>query len=98
MLVSEIKGWHWAITWDNASPADSSSMLAALGALGNLTEVQTKTTCLLAPKSGVTWRKIRSAIEVNLHPKKGNALYVNLRSGKVFQRGKRTGHKWKKVV
>lgn len=39
MLISELKGWHWAITWDNPIPADSSAMLAALSALGNLTAV-----------------------------------------------------------
>ena len=98
MLLSEIKGWHWAITWDNPIPANSSTMLAALKKLGKLTKVQTKTSCILAPKASVSWRQIRSAIESNLHPTKGNALYVNLRNGSVFQRGKITNHKWKKVI
>jgi hypothetical protein len=98
MLISEIKGWHWAITWDNPLPADSSAMLAALRKLGRLTGVQTKTTWMLAPKANVSWRDIRAAIKGNLHPKKGNAFYVNLRSGKSFEYGSKTGFKWKAVV
>lgn len=97
MLISEIKGWHWAITWDNPMPADSSAMLKALQSLGKITEVQTKTTVLLAPKSNVKWPEIRAAIEKNLHPEKGNVFYVNLRSGKTFEYGSKTGRKWKKV-
>ena len=98
MLLSEIKGWHWAITWDNPAPADSSAMLAALRKLGRLTEVQTKTTWMLAPKADVGFRDIRSAIKGNLHAKKGNAFYVNLRSGKSFEYGSKTGFMWKAVV
>ena len=98
MLISELRGWHWAITWDNPVPADSSSMLTALGALGKLTAVQTKTTYLLAPKANVGWRQIRTAIENSLHPTKGNVFYVNLRSGKSFERGSQTGHKWKRAI
>ena len=33
MLISEIRGWHWAITWDNPDPPDSSKMLKALNQL-----------------------------------------------------------------
>ena len=73
-------------------------MLAALGRLGKLTDVQTKTTYMLAPKQSSTWRDIRKAIVANLHPKKGNAFYVNLRSGLSFEYGSQTGFKWKKVV
>jgi hypothetical protein len=98
VLISEVKGWHWAITWDNPLPADSSSMLKALGALGRLTAVQTKTTYLLAPKATVTWRQIRAAIVANLHPTKGNVFYVNLRTGKSFEWGSKTGHLWRKAV
>jgi hypothetical protein len=98
MLISEVRGWHWAITWDNPVPADSSAMLAALGKLGKLTDVQTKTTYMLAPKKSVGWQQIRKAIVSNLHPKKGNAFYVNLRSGMSFEYGSSTGFLWKKVV
>ena len=98
MLISEVRGWHWAITWDNPFPADSSTMLAALGMLGTLTSVQTKTTYMLAPKSTVGWRDVRKAIVANLAPKKGNAFYVNLRSGLSFEFGSATGFLWKKVV
>ena len=100
MLISEIRGWHWVITWDNPLPADSSAMLAALRSLGRLTSVQTKTTYLLAPKKGVGWRQIRAAIEANLHPQKGNVTYVNLRSKGAFEWvewGGKTGHRWRKV-
>lgn len=98
MLRSEIMGWHWAITYDNPLPADSSSMIAALSALGRLTKVQTKTTWMLAPRSTVTWQEIRKAITNNLHPTKGNVLYVNMRTGKAFEWGANTGHKWKSAV
>lgn len=97
MLLSEIRRWHWAITWDNAHPADSSSMLKALGRLGKITKTQTKTTVVLAPKASATWRQIRAAVVANLHPKKGNAFYMNLRFGKSFEWGSKTRHCWKAV-
>lgn len=96
MLISEVKKWHWLITWDNANPPTSSSMITALKKLGKLTFVQTKTTCVLAPKAATTWRQIRDALESNLHQKKGNVVYVNLRSGNIFSWGADTNHKWKK--
>ena len=98
VLISELKGWHWAITWDNPTPADSSSMIAALSALGKLTKVQTKTTYILAPRSTVKWQQIRGAIVANLHLRKGNALYVNLKSGQIFEWGANTNRKWRKAV
>lgn len=98
MLISEIKGWHYFISWDNADPADSRTIKKDLSALGKLTELQTKTTVALAPKSSTTWHNVRSAIENNLHKAKGNAFYVNLRSGKAFQYGSKTNFKWKKAV
>ncbi len=97
MLISEIRGWHWAITWDNPDPPDSSKMLKALNQLGHLTTVQTKTTVLLAPKVGVGWQRIRAVIVTNLHQKKGNAFYVNLRTRRAFQWGRKTRFHWKKV-
>jgi hypothetical protein len=98
MLKSEIKQWHWAITWDNPHPADSSKMLKALRGLGRVTRTQTKTTVLLAPKAKANWRQIRRLIESNLHPSRGNAFYANLRSQKAFEWGSKTGHVWKKVA
>lgn len=98
MTKTDIKKWHWAITWDNPFPADSSSMIAALSKLGSLTAVQTKTTYILSPKKGVTWHQIRAALVANLHPQKGNVVYVNMRSGKIFEWGRNTSHKWRSVV
>ena len=98
MLRSEVHGWQWVVSWDNAKPATSKTMLAALSALGNLTDVQTKTTYILAPKSTVGWRDIRAAIVANLDPVKGNATYTNLRTGRVFEYGSETKFKWKKLV
>lgn len=97
MLISERNGWHWAITWDNPFPADSTAMVRDLGQLGRLTAVQTKTTYMLAPKQSVGWRGIRKAIVRNLHSKKGNVFYVNLRSGRSFEYGSTTNFVWKKV-
>jgi hypothetical protein len=97
MYVSELMGWHWAITWDNPVPADSSKMMKQLAKLGRLTRVQTKTTVLLAPKRKVKWRKIRKVLVNNLHPSKGNVFYVNLRSGRAFERGSSTNFKWKRA-
>jgi hypothetical protein len=96
-MLSEIKGWHWVITWDNPRPPDSSGMIAALSSLGRLTKVQTKTTYVLAPRINVGWRQIRPAIVANLHPQKGNAVYVNLRSGLAFEWGSNTGYRWTKA-
>lgn len=97
LLVSEIQKWHWAISWDNPVPADSSAMLAALSALGKLTKLQTKTTVILAPRGNVPVSSIRKAISSNLHPTKGNAFYANLRTGNIFEWGSNTGHKWHKA-
>jgi hypothetical protein len=37
------------------------------------------------------------AIVSNLHPRKGNALYVNLKSGLIFEWGSNTNRKWRKA-
>ena len=95
MLISEVKGWHYFISWDNPNPADSRTMLQSLGRLGKLTRLQTKTSIALAPYKNTDWRQVRDAIRVSLHPKNGNAFYVNLRSGKGFQIGPRTKRRWK---
>jgi hypothetical protein len=72
-------------------------MLAALAGLGRVTPAQTKTTILLAPRKGISWRNIRAAIRANLNPMIGNAFYANLRTQKAFECGSKTGHLWKKV-
>src|SRR5690349_2704991 len=96
-LLSEIKGWHYYISWDNPVPADSRSMVAALDKLGRLTKLHTKTSVVLSPRIGVGWWDVRSAVRKNLNPIKGNAFYVNLRSGKAFQIGKNTNWLWKRA-
>jgi hypothetical protein len=95
MLISEVKGWHYFISWDNPVPADSSAMLQSLCKLGRLTKLQTKTSLALAPYATTHWRQVRDVIKANLHGKKGNAFYVNLRSGKGFEIGSRTKRLWK---
>jgi len=95
MLISQVKRWHYFISWDNPDPADSSTMVQALRRLGKLTKLQTKTSYVLAPRKNSDWRQVRDAIRANLHPKKGNAFYVNLRSGKGFQIGPHTKGLWK---
>jgi hypothetical protein len=97
MLISEIQGWHFFISWDNPVPANSSEMLKALRKLGKITQLQTKTTVALSPRSTSTWRDVRQAVKSNLHPKKGNAMYVNLRSGKGAQIGRGTNFLWKLI-
>jgi hypothetical protein len=97
MLTSEIEKWHWVITWDNPRPADSSAMIAALSSLGKLMSVQTKTTYILAPKANVRLQQIRDAIRNNLDPRKGNAVYVNLRTRNAFECGTMTGFKWRRA-
>jgi hypothetical protein len=94
---TEIRGWHYVISWDDPVPANSSAMLKALSALGKITRLQTKTTVALSPFSTTTWRNVRNAVKSNLHRKKGNAFYVNLRSGKAVEIGKRTKSLWKFV-
>jgi hypothetical protein len=96
-LISGVQGWFYFISWDNPHPADSSSILASLRKLGKVTTLQTKTSVALAPKKSKKWRDVRRAIERNLHPKKGNAFYVNLRSGRAFQLGRKTNRRWKEV-
>ncbi len=97
MLISELNKWHWAITWDNPAPANSSTMLAALRALGRLTPMGTKTTVLLAPRSNVKSADIRDAIKANLDRSKGNAFYADLRTGNAFEIGVKTKFNWRQV-
>jgi hypothetical protein len=97
MLISEVQAWFYFISWDNPVPADSSAMLDSLRKLGNVTTLQTKTSVVLAPRRSKKWRDVRKAIERNLHPRRGNAFYVNLRSGKGFHFGKKTNRSWKQV-
>ncbi len=95
MLISELNGWHYIITWDNPVPPNSSAILAALRLLGKVTQLNTKTTVALSPRASTTYRDVRHAIESNINPKTGNAVYVNLKSGKAFHIGKKTKHLWK---
>jgi hypothetical protein len=99
-LISEAKGWHWLITWDNPVPKDSSSMIGALAALGKVQTVYTKTTVVLAPRKKSNWRKIRKAIESNLGTSKsavGKAIYANLRSDRCFECVMTRKKRWKRV-
>lgn len=98
MLVSEIKGWYYYISWDNPVPANSRSMLKALRALGNVSVLETKTSIALAPKQGYSWRHVRTAIEENLNQTTGKAFYVNLRSGKGFEISQRTNWRWRSAI
>ena len=98
MLISEIKGWHYYISWDNPTPADSSAILKALGKLGRLTKLRTKTSYVLAPRVSTKPQHVRDAIKHNLHSLKGNAFYVNLRTGKGFQIGRNTKWLWKRAA
>jgi hypothetical protein len=98
MLISEIEGWHYVISWDNPQPADSSSMRKALTRLGKLYSLKTKTSVVLAPKSSTSVHDVRAAIRDNLNAVKGNAFYVNLKSGKGFQISMKHGGVWKSAA
>jgi len=97
MLISEVQGWHYFISWDNPVPADSSKMLRALKKLGKVRKLQTKTSVALSPRANTHWADVRAAIIDNLNDKKGKAFYVNLRSGKGFEVGRGTSWAWKEV-
>ena len=97
MIISDVQKWCYFISWDNPRPADSSTMLKSLRKLGKLTILQTKTSVAFAPKKSTTWRDVRAAIDQNLHSGKGNAFYVNLRSGYGFHIGKKTNYHWRKA-
>ncbi len=101
-LISEKKGWHWLITWDNPMPANSSSMIAALSALGKVQQVYTKTTVVFAPRKTSTWRMVRTAIENNLNPSSravGKATYANFKSSGCFEciMTRKRGKRWRRV-
>lgn len=97
MLISEVKGWHYFISWDNPKPPNSAKIKDALSALGKVTQLLTKTSVAFSPRRGTHWRDVRSAIRDNLDTKKGNAFYVSLRSGQAFQIGEKTNWRWKKT-
>lgn len=73
-------------------------MLRDLSALGKVIPLQTKTSIAFAPKYDTTPYDVRTAIENNLHRVNGNAFYVNLRTKKGFNYGKKTNRRWKKAV
>lgn len=95
MLSPESILRYFVISWDNPQPANSKGMIRSLRRLGRLSSIYTKTSVLLDPKNGVTWRQVRQTIEGNLNTDKGNAFYVNIMSKKTFQIGPRTGYIWK---
>ncbi len=101
MLISEVRGWRYFISWDNPQPADSSSMLKDLERLGKVKPLETKTSVVLSPKRKTTYHHVREAIKKNLsreNLKTGKAFYVNLRSGQGFEIGKSTKWKWRYPV
>ena len=97
MLISEVRGWHWAITFGTIPGREFIHNAWSLDVSGANKNPDTKTTVLLAPRRRVGWRRIREAIVNNLHPQSGNAFYVNLRSRGAFERGSNTNFLWKKV-
>jgi hypothetical protein len=76
MLVSEVMGWHYYISWDNPVPANSSAILNSLKSLGKVSILKTKTSIVLFPKTGVSPKHVRNAIYSNLNQKNGSAFYV----------------------
>jgi hypothetical protein len=97
MSFQKAKKWHYFISWDNPYPADSRTMLRDLRCIGAVTRLQTKTSIALIPYEETTWQDVRDAIKNNLHPRRGKAFYVNLRSGRGFEIGRATAFKWKQV-
>jgi pyridoxine/pyridoxamine 5'-phosphate oxidase len=92
--VQVVLRWRYYISWDNAAPPTFRTMYAALRAIGTVRQLATKTSVALAPKKGKGWSHVRHAIATNLHSKKGNAFYVNLRSGKARQINNRLRSGW----
>ena len=95
MLVSDVLGWHYFISWDNPVPPDSSKIIEALEKLGRVTRLTTKTTVALSPGASSTEHDVQNAIKGNISKEDGNAVYVNVHTGKGFQIGKETEYLWK---
>jgi pyridoxine/pyridoxamine 5'-phosphate oxidase len=92
--VNEAIKWRFFISWDNPIPPNSKEILRALKRLGHVSHLATKTSVALAPKKGKGYRDVRIAIQRNLSRTKGNAFYVNLRSGRAFQISAICGMTW----
>jgi hypothetical protein len=92
--VKEAIKWRFFISWDNPVPPNSKEILRALKRLGFVRQLATKTSVALAPKKGKTYKDVRDAIKRHLHPTKGKAFYVNLRSGKSVQISVISGMSW----
>lgn len=96
--MSADQEWRWLITWDNAVPnRDSTKLLKRLQRLGVYREMTPRTTIVFAPTKKIGWRRMRKFLRRYLHPRDGNAAYVNLRSGRVFHLGVTTGYSWQEV-
>lgn len=98
MLYSEIRGWQWLITWDNPTPANSTTLKSALRGLGSVIEATTKTTVIFAPRHGVSWKVIRDALTSNLNQTTGKVVYVNMMSKRAFEWGPQTNFQWQRVI
>jgi hypothetical protein len=85
MLVSEILGWQWVVTWDN--PQDYDAIIRAFEALGRADKLATATTILFAPRSDVGEDQVRATIVEHMKPDTGHVVYVNLET--------KAAHEWK---
>lgn len=94
---SEARKWQYFISWDNPQRGNYNAMRKALAILGATTQLHTKTSVALSPHSSTKPRHVREMIKRRLDLKKGNAFYVNLRSGKGFQIGSKTRYLWKHI-
>lgn len=98
MLVSEVRNWKYIIFWDNAKPADSSSLIDALEELGNIYELTPSTTVALSPTQVLDIEVVKTAIKNNLDTEIGNAVCIDItKSGTAFHIGTKTDFTWQRV-
>lgn len=98
MLLSQLTNHYCTISWDNASPRNSTGMLRALRRLGRVTALPPKTGVKLYPKAGVTPGQVRAAIGANLDRRIGRASADFSRTGQTFGIDfARTGGAWLRI-
>jgi hypothetical protein len=81
------------LTWDNAK---SKKLREELSSMGMLILTSTKTTALLLAYPGINYKQVREVVKAYLNPDIGSAVYMNQRSGKVFELSNRGSGHWRR--
>jgi hypothetical protein len=85
---------RFTMTWDNPSGGDYRRVTSRLSRLGTLYRRAPRTTAVLEPHPDVTFADIKRAFTATLDSRRGSAVLVSSKTGRVYElnnRGNRPG-------